>query len=184
MPYPQATCYICHIYVTLLMYVNCMAVDFLEPDRSTRNLIIFIVALFICIAFYSFHFIADRGCVEYSQNLQKCEAFQCSQRVMGFENERAGHSPAIITRKIIGWEQDKYFDTQTCNVVESDNIEGDSSVLCKYSNNTLNIAVTRSGILFGNAPLPGTVPPGSNTDSQRAVYAQRTTEQNNECVKQ
>lgn len=159
-----------------------MSSNFLEPDHTKRNLVIFSVSLLILASFSGFYFMADRGCKEYTQNLRSCTPFQCTQRVKGFENKYLGKSPAMLTRQIMGREKDKYFDTSTCNVLETDNIDGKSAMFCKYSDNTLNITIMRSDILFGTAPLPAGT--SGNTAAQRAAYATRTPEQKAECEKQ
>lgn len=154
--------------------------SFLEPDHTSRNILIFSVSLIICASLSGFYFFADRGCMGYAEKLKTCTAYKCTQRVKGFPNAHLGKSPASFTREIKGLEKDKFYDFSTCNVVEYDNVDGDYTTFCKYKDKTRQAVIARSGILFGSAPLPeGT----QDSHLERYQFAERTVEQQAECNK-
>ncbi len=158
--------------------------DFLEPDNIKRNAIIFIAALLFCGAFAGFYTVVDNGCSQYLQNLKECKPYKCKQRVMGFESGYVVHKAIVIGREIVGLEKDKFFDTQTCNIIETDDVSKKEKILCKYTDKTKEIAAMRAAILFGKAALPvenNQKLTGFEQAAKTAAYSQRSPEQITEC---
>lgn len=154
-----------------------MAIGFLETDNFKRNIIYFSVSLIALASLSSFYFVNNNGCKDYANHLKTCTAYKCKQRVMGFDSNLLGHTALILTREIVGLKKHEFFATETCNVIESDNINSQDKYNCSYSATVQESVATRAGYLFGSSPLPE----GSNN---RATFAVRTEEQKAECIKQ